>query len=74
MIFGAEHILKQVRRITEIRTVKGNGQVWMRKFESPLSGTYILRALSTWFQLLHHCKFLCQKSRIYFVPIEDSSI
>jgi len=35
MIFGAEYILKQVRRITEIRTVKGSGQVCVRKFEGP---------------------------------------
>jgi len=32
MIFGAECILKQVRRIAEIRTVKRSGQVWMGKF------------------------------------------
>jgi len=35
MIFGAEYILKQVRKITEIRTVKGSGQVWTGKFERP---------------------------------------
>ena len=35
MIFGAEYILKQVRRVTEIRTVKGSEQAWMGKFERP---------------------------------------
>jgi hypothetical protein len=35
MIFGAEFILKRLSRITEIRTVKWVGQVWMREFEGP---------------------------------------
>ena len=47
MIFGAEYILRQVRRITEIRTVKGSGQVWTRKFESP----YVVQFTCTFYKV-----------------------
>jgi hypothetical protein len=57
MIFGAEYILKQVRRITGIGTENGVNKSGWDNSKAPK--WYILHVLSTPFQMLHYCKFLC---------------